>query len=50
MKILNVIERIMIVACAFLIGFAYHPSAGLATLIALDTLLDIRHAVEGNEQ
>lgn len=42
--------RACTVICAVLMGFAYTAPLGLATLIALDTLLDIRYAIEGNKQ
>jgi hypothetical protein len=50
MKFLDVLERILVVLSGICVGFAYTPAAGFATLIALDTLLDIRHAVEGKKQ
>ena len=47
---LNFLERVLVVAAGFFVGFSYTPAAGLATLIALDTLLDIRYAIEGNKK
>lgn len=47
---IKLIERACIVFCGVFIGFAYTAPLGLATLIALDTLLDIRYAIEGNKQ
>lgn len=47
---LNFLERVLVVAAGFFVGFAYTPAAGLATLIALDTLLDIRRSLEGKQQ
>lgn len=44
------IERACIVLCGIFIGVAYTAPLGLATLIALDTLLDIRYAIEGNKK
>lgn len=47
---IKLIERGCIVLCGVFMGFAYTAPLGLATLIALDTLLDIRNAIEGNKQ
>lgn len=47
---MNLFEKALVVLSAFLVGLAYHPAAGLATLIALDTLIDIRRAIEGAKQ
>lgn len=47
---IKVIERGCIMLCGVFMGFAYTAPLGLATLIALDTLLDIRYAIEGNKQ
>lgn len=44
------IERASIVLCAIFMGLAYTAPLGLATMIALDTLLDIRYAIEGNKK
>lgn len=47
---LNFFERFYVVLAGLCVGLAYHPAAGFATLIALDTLLDIRRAVEGEKE
>lgn len=47
---LNFLERVLVVASGFFVGFAHTPAAGLATLIALDTLLDIRRSLEGKQE
>ena len=47
---IKLIERASIVLCGVLMGFAYTVPLGLATLIVLDTILDIRYAIEGNKQ
>lgn len=44
------IERVFILLCAVSMWITYTAPLGLATLIALDTLLDIRYAIEGNKQ
>jgi hypothetical protein len=48
--VIRIIERVSIVLCGVFMGFAYTAPLGLATLIALDTLLDIRYAIEGNKK
>lgn len=47
---IKLIERASIVLCGVFMGFVYTAPLGLATLIALDTLLDIRYAIEENKQ
>lgn len=47
---IKLIERACIVLCAVFMGYAYTAPLGLATMIALDTLLDIRYAIEGNKK
>jgi len=43
---INFIERACIIVTSLCLGFQYSPAIGLAALVALDTLIDIRNAVK----
>ena len=47
---INFIERVSIIVAALCLGFTYSPAIGLAALIGLDTLIDIRNAIKDANQ